>query len=289
MAWVVTADERASFKRCRRAWDLGARTGRGLEPIGAPVDDRSVRDGLAMHYFPGMWAWDRSIVRPLVLKAAGTAAPFVERYVDWAAGIDEFEPLRVDSDFDARIPDPREAGRDLATPSGDAVHYRGRVDALVIDADGDHWFLVHRLGPWSDGAALRLDESVVAAAWAWEHQNLDVSIRGVLFNEITPEGRFRRSVRRLSRHQIDGAGTRLGWEAIDMVDPGLSVYPTPAEHCRACPFVEPCLAMTERGDAEPVLASSYRQRPADAPVEGRLGGSTWGLGRGAAPPKLSGR
>src|SRR6476646_3370926 len=110
VAWVVTADERASFKRCRRAWDLGARTRRGLEPIAAPLHDRSVHDALAVHYFPGMWAWDRTIVRPLVLKAAGRAAPLVERYVDWAAGIDDFEPLRVDSDFDAHVPDPRESG-----------------------------------------------------------------------------------------------------------------------------------------------------------------------------------
>ena len=36
VAWVVTAEERGSFKRCRRAWDLGARTRRGLEPIAAP-------------------------------------------------------------------------------------------------------------------------------------------------------------------------------------------------------------------------------------------------------------
>lgn len=285
VAWVVTADERASFKRCRRAWDLSARTRRGLEPVGAAVTDRSVHDGLAVHYFPGMWAWDRKIVRPLVVKAAGPAAPLVERYVDWAAGIDEFEPLRVDSDFDARVPDPREAGCDLSTTWGEAVHYRGRLDALVIDPDGDHWLLVHRVGPWTDADGLRLDEAVVAAAWAWEHQNLDVVIRGVLYNEITPEGRFRRSVRRLSRFAVAGAGRQLGWEALDMLDPDLALYPSPAVHCRECPFVAPCLGMIERGDAEPVLGQAYRPRPPGEPAEGRLGGSTWSLGRGAAPPK----
>lgn len=285
---MVTAADRASFKRCRRAWDLGARTRRGLEPIGAPIADRAVGDALAVHYFPGMWGWDRAIVAPLVRKAAGAAAPFVERYVDWAAAVDEFEPLRVESDFDARVPDPREQGRDLATPGGDAVHYRGRIDALVVDPDGARWLLAHRFGPWSDADALRLDESVVAAAWAWEHEHLDTTIRGVLFNEITTEGRFRRSVRRLSRFQIDDAGVQLGREALDMLDPQLSVYPTPAAHCTGCPFVAPCVALTEHGDATKLLAESYRRRPPDEPVEGRLGGSTWSMGRGAAPPKFRG-
>lgn len=293
VSWVVTGDERATFKRCRRAWDLGARTRRGLEPVAVrAVDraiDRSVLDALAVHYFPGMWTWDRQIVRPLTLKAAGLASPLVERYIDWAAVIDDFVPLRVDSDFDARIPDPRDAGRDLATSRGDAVRYRGRIDALVLDADGEHWLMAHRLGPWSDGDALRLDETTVADAWAWENEHLSIGIRGVLFNEISPEGRFRRSVRRLSRFQISDAGVRLGWEAIDMLEPNVSVYATPAAHCSACPFVAPCLALTEHGDAEAVLADTYRQRPPEEVVEGRLGGSTWGLGRGAAPPRLGGR
>ncbi len=92
MTWVVTAEDRATFKRCRRAWDLSARTRRGLELKESPVDDRAVMDALAVHYFPGMWAWDRTIVRPLVVKAAGAdAAALVERYVDWAVAIDDFE------------------------------------------------------------------------------------------------------------------------------------------------------------------------------------------------------
>ena len=109
-----------------------------------------------MHYFPGMWAWDRTIVRPLVLQAAGEAADYVERYVDWAAGVDEFEPVRVELDFDARIPDPGGDG-DLAAPDGRAVHYQGRANALVVDDDRAHWLLVHRFGPWTDPDVLRLD------------------------------------------------------------------------------------------------------------------------------------
>lgn len=290
VTWVVSADDRTSFKRCRRAWDFGASTRRRLEPVGGHAADRPadrfLRAALAVHYFPGMWTWDREIVRPLTLKAAGPATALVERYIDWAAVVDEFVPLRVEADFEAGVPDPRADDCDLATRRGEAVRYRGRIDALVVDADGDHWLMIHRLGPWSDGNGLRLDEAAVASAWGWENEQLSTTIRGVLFNEISPEGRFRRSVRRLSRFQVVDAGLQLGWEAIDMLDRQVSLYPTPAAHCAACPFVGPCLSLSEHGDAEAILADAYRPRPPDVSVEGRLGGSTWGLGRGAAPPKI---
>jgi hypothetical protein len=233
-----------------------------------------------------MWSWERDNVRPLALKAAAGGSPLIERYIDWAERVDDFEPLRVESDFDARVPDPRDPTRDLAGPDGEAVHYRGRIDALVLDADGGKWLLAHRLGPLSDSDALRLDESVVADAWAWEIEHLDVVIRGVLFNEITSEGRFRRVPRPLTREHIAAAGAQLGWEALAMFDPALVTYPTPAAHCADCAFVAPCLAMSEGGNPEPILAANYRARPSDEPVEGRLGGSTWSLGRGAAPPKF---
>ncbi len=72
-----------------------------------------------------------------------------------------------------------------------------------------------------------------------------------------------------------------------MVDDTLSVYPSPSPaHCPSCPFREPCILRTERGDAEDVLATSFRPHPPEEVSEGRLGGVTWGLGRGAAPPHL---
>ncbi len=169
---------------------------RDLEPVdaGPGATDGSVREALAVHYFPGMWSWDRSIVRPLVLKAAGAAAPFVERYVDWAERVDDFEPLRVEFDYDARVPDPDGNG-DLAAPDGRAVHYVGRANALVVDHDRAHWLLIHRLGPWTPPEVLQLDEEAVTTAWAWEHTFLDAKIQGVLYNELTPDARFRRTRR----------------------------------------------------------------------------------------------
>lgn len=285
---AITATERAAFKRCRRAWDLGARMRRGLERVGAPAAaQHPARRALAVHYFPGMWAWDRTIVRPIVLQAAGAAGPFVERYVDWAAGVDDFEPLRVESDFDARIPDPGGNG-DLAAPDGRAVHYQGRVHALVVDSDRAHWLLAHRFGPWTDPSLLRLDEGAVAAAWAWEQTFLDARVHGVLFNELTAEARFRRTRLRLSRGAIAGAGGQLAREVTEMLDPDLALYPTPGPDCPSCPFLAPCTAMQDGHDPGDILSRDYRPRPPEELQEGRLGGVTWGMGRGAMPVRFAG-
>lgn len=280
---VITASDRAAFKRCRRRWDLGARARGGLEPVGTvPAARNRAREALAVHYFPGMWSWDRTIVRPLVLQAAGPSAPFVERYVDWAEALDDFEPLRVELDVDARVPDPSGDG-DMAAPDGRAVHYRDRVHAQVVDGDGAHWLLVHRFGPWTDPALLRLDDAAVTAVWAWETCFLDAEIVGVLYNELSPEGRFRRTRLRLARSGVAQAGRQLSLEAAEMVDPGVPIFPTPAADCPGCAFVAPCLAMQDGHDPEELLARDYRPRPPEELQEGRLGGSTWGMGRGAMP------
>jgi hypothetical protein len=44
--------------------------------------------------------------------------------------------------------------------------------------------------------------------------------------------------------------------------------------------------MNRGENAEAMLATRYRPRPPDALEEGRLGGMSWGMGRGAAPPHL---
>jgi len=283
---AITATERAAFKRCRRAWDLGGRVRRGLEPVtGAPAAEHPAREALAVHYFPGMWAWDRTIVRPLVLKAAGAAAGYVERYVDWAKELDDFEPVRVEFDYDARVPDPGGDG-DLAAPDGRAVHYQGRAHTLVVDDDRAHWLLEHRFGPWTAPEVLRLDQAAVTAAWAWETTFLDARVHGVLYNELTLEGRFRRTRVRLSRGAIEEAGRQLAREVAEMVDPALALYPTPADDCATCPFVSPCMAMQDGNDVEDQLARDYRPRPPEELEEGRLGGSTWSMGRGAMPVRF---
>jgi hypothetical protein len=96
---------------------------------------------------------------------------------------------------------------------------------------------------------------------------------------------FRRTWVRRTRAEVDGVGARLSAEAIDMLDPGLALYPSPRpEHCGPCRYRAPCLAMNEGADPGPILAAGYQPRELDRPEEGRLGGGSWSMNRGAAPP-----
>ena len=96
-------------------------------------------------------------------------------------------------------------------------------------------------------------------------------------------GVLRRTRIRRSRHEIATVGSQIAAEAVDMTS-WPTVYPTFAAHCRDCEFTTPCSAITEGADAEPLLQADFR-RPPDEPHKPRLGQSTWGFGRGAAPPR----
>jgi hypothetical protein len=101
------------------------------------------------------------------------------------------------------------------------------------------------------------------------------------------DGEFRRTRVPRDRAELAAMGARLAAEALEMVDPGLRVYPSPApEHCGSCQFVAPCLAMERGGDVRAVLETGYRDRGPERVEPGRLGAATWGTGRGAAPPRF---
>ncbi len=179
VGFVVTADDREWFDRCRRAWDLGSRLRRNLERLGddGPTLDRTMHTALAVYYFPGMWAWSRSIVEPLVersLRDGGfpdSAFDFVRAYARWAETVDDFTPLRVETDLDVHVPDPTRPNAELGAPDGGAVHYRDRVDLFVVEEtpDGEsYWLVDHRvadgreLNPWAPADQLALDERALA-------------------------------------------------------------------------------------------------------------------------------
>jgi hypothetical protein len=101
------------------------------------------------------------------------------------------------------------------------------------------------------------------------------------------DGEFRRTRIPRDPAELAAMGARLAAEALEMVDPGLRLYPSPApEHCGSCRFVAPCLAMERGGDVRAVLAAGYRDRGPERVEPGRLGAATWGTGRGAAPPRF---
>lgn len=192
----------------------------------------------------------------------------------------------------ANLPDPWFDGRDLTTPSGEAVEYRDRLDLVVTD---DRRALVGGRAPGAGRQVhrpppARLDERSAAACWSWGAINLSTPVAGTLTTSYCsrrppvptasggrwwpgrPPG--------LLRDQA-----QLAHEALDMADPGVRVYPNArAEWCTGCAYRAPCRAPSEgaRPDAEAILAEGYRPA-ADEAEPGRLGTTTWSMGRGAAP------
>jgi hypothetical protein len=185
MATVLTTSDLRSFKRCRRAWDLGSPSRRNLAPNEAerPFElDTAVRDALAVYYYPGMWNWPRKVVEPIALgKFAESMARQLERhderfgtsgadrilfeqmlplgdtmlrrYFEWAPSVDWFHAIRVDTDFRVNPPDPDSPGDGLVA-GGHAVRYAGRIDLLAVeqavwrrqqDDDTVYWIVHHRL------------------------------------------------------------------------------------------------------------------------------------------------
>jgi hypothetical protein len=375
MPEIVRASERTAFKRCRRAWDFGSRSRQNYEPL-VPARafdlEKAVHDALALWYFPGMWEWDRSLVRGFAMEGfhksmrkqldayaavadvseaqeeeweaqVGAGERLLDRYFAWAPGADAFSPVRVDTDFDANVPDPATAGSDLVAPGGGPVHYQGRVDALVVDAFDAYWIMDHRLvvdGQWEDLNQLLLDEQSIAACWAWEIFYYGMKIAGTIHNELrldAPEimdaapdpaacapaavaeegdappydvvGRrrlymeavripdervqvsgneaFRRTRITRTRAELEACGRQVAEEALEMTSSGLVVYPSPSvANCAPCPYREPCIALNMGTDEQAILQANYRNRGPEEIVEGRLGGVTWSMNRGARPPKF---
>src|SRR2546423_4788412 len=146
MPEIIRAHERAASKHCRRAWDFGSRSRQNYEPL-VPARafdlEKAVHDALALWYFPGMWEWERTLVRGFAMEGfhksmrkqldayaavadvseaqdeewqaqAGEGERLLDRYFPRAPGGDTFSPVRVDTDFDANVPDPATVGVDRA-------------------------------------------------------------------------------------------------------------------------------------------------------------------------------
>jgi hypothetical protein len=260
MTYLITPADRAAFQRCPRQWDFGASGRQNLEtlnPPRAPDLGRALREALDIYYFPGMWDWPRPITLPLVRQgferalatqreqapdAGGdavwqpvleTGQRLLERYVDWAPGVDRFSPVQVGAEYDVTLLDPAHPGRALLTPGGQAIRYRGRIGMLAVDANDAYWILTHRLveGDWPPAGELAADEEGVAACWAWEQFYLGMAIAGTIYNEVradvpdqpgvparprrdTGRGRWRPSRRRdrpqrVSQHEPSGGGRSI--------------------------------------------------------------------------------
>jgi hypothetical protein len=216
--YVARPWESTLFRRCRRAWDLGARERQDYEPIEpAQVFDfgEAIHDALDVYYFPGMWDWNRAIVRPLAVKGFEKSMRrqrdayaqtrdlsaeqvqrweqhlelgigILERYFHWALDVDRFTPIQVAPQFDITLPDPADPDRGLITPDGRSLQYRVRLDLVVIDDHELYWLVEHRIvtdSQWPDLDQLRLDEQALTRSWAWQLGFL-AKLEGTIHNEL---------------------------------------------------------------------------------------------------------
>lgn len=204
MDYRVSAEERAAFKRCRRQWDFGSIHRQRLHPLDPEPRDltQALRDALAVYYYPGMWDWQTAIVLPLVRKAfmrSIAAEPpsaqrmenldlgtdLLERYFEWAPTVDDFGPMKIETDVEALVPDPLVVDKALSTKDGWGVLYTERVAMVAVDANDEYWVVLHSVvGDWSDTESLLLDEAAVAACWAWEQTYLGMDVAGTIHNEL---------------------------------------------------------------------------------------------------------
>lgn len=216
--YVVRPHESKLFRQCRRAWDLGARERHDLEPIvPARTFDfgEAIHDALDVYYFPGMWDWDRAIVRPLAVAGFEKSmrrqrdayaqareladeqvgdwerhlvlgADFLARYFELAPEIDRFTPIQVAVQFDVTVPDPADTDTGLVAPDGRGIHCRVKIDLAVVDEHQLYWLVEHRIVTdpvWPDLDRLRLDDLALTRSWAWQLGFL-ARVEGTIHNEL---------------------------------------------------------------------------------------------------------
>ena len=324
MPVTVTEAERASFLRSGRPWDVAAgmrpnirqNMRQNLEPANRPAApdlDRAIRDALAVYYFPGMWDWDNGVRLPLVGQeldrtltgeARDEARALLERYIRWAPNVDRFAPVLVETDFEATVLDPD--GAAVVTAGGEPIRYRGRIDLMAVDQHDAYWIVRHRLvdGDWPATEELIKDEEALAACWAWEQFYLGMAVTGTIYNELSRTcgrsrpwlrlGAARRAVR---QHEPSGGGRSIPQHR--------RMYARAREPARVKPVEQRTGQGFRRtwrrhtaGDvaaaglrlgadvAEMARSDGFWPRPADNQEEGRLGGRSWSMGRGAAPPRF---
>ena len=326
MPVTVTEAERASFLRSGRPWDVAAgmrpnirqNMRQNLEPANRPAApdlDRAIRDALAVYYFPGMWDWDNGVRLPLVGQeldrtltgeARDEARALLERYIRWAPNVDRFAPVLVETDFEATVLDPD--GAAVVTAGGEPIRYRGRIDLMAVDQHDAYWIVRHRLvdGDWPATEELIKDEEALAACWAWEQFYLGMAVTGTIYNELSRTrgrsrpwlrlGAARRAVR---QHEPSGGGRSIPQHRRMYARAREPARVKPVEQRTGRGFRRTWLRHTA-GDvaaaglrlgadvAEMARSDGFWPRPVGNPEEGRLGGRSWAMGRGAAPPKFRG-
>jgi hypothetical protein len=64
-----------------------------------------------------------------------------------------------------------------------------------------------------------------------------------------------------SDYELEQIGLNIGYEALDMIDPGLRVYPSPGRFsCQTCAFRQPCLGQNQGEDYMYTLKTLFEQK-----------------------------
>ena len=107
--------------------------------------------------------------------------------------------------------------------------------------------------------------------------------------QVSGNEAFRRTRITRTRAELEACGRQVAQEALEMTSPDLIVYPSPSlANCAPCPYREPCIALNMGVDPAAILAERYRDRGPEEVEEGRLGGVSWSMNRGARPPRFAG-
>ena len=312
--FVVTRPAIATgSRRCRRAWDLGARgrarprarstahrptveRRRRVSRAGGPLLPRHVGVGPLDRGAAGQAALDRQPAEAttgLPSRSSATATGRRRSTTSRRCGSSSTSTSRVPDPVIGRRR-PRDGDRRRRPLPGPDRTRRGRRRRRR------YWLLVHRLvraGPTADELALD-ERSVAGVLGLGADRAVDAGGR----RPRTPSSatRHRRTFRRTRRGARAGASrrplpARLGRTVAAMlaiVGHGVAVDPTPgwstARAARSGRAVH--RRMMQRRAPTPTVAArraaSGSVDRADVLEEGRLGGVSWGMGRGAAAVRL---
>jgi PD-(D/E)XK nuclease superfamily len=212
-AIFIHTSDRLSYKKCRRRWNWVSKIRHNLRPIQRAM---ALEFGTAIHaaqevfYNPETWflrgtpqwevveqaalrAFRQSMIelKEAYLRKTKQEALYDEakeewethfelgqkmliHYFKWSEGRDNFTPVATELDFVVYLFDYE----------GRPVYYRGRIDLLAMDDDGNYWIWDHKtLARWMDIDHLDFDEQLGSYNWAVSKM-LGIHVVGNIYNEL---------------------------------------------------------------------------------------------------------
>ena len=231
-------------------------------------------------------------------RPAGRAVACSTAFRRWAPGVDRVHARsgsRPTSTCTSPIPvlpgdTPGHAGRRRASATATAIRL-----VLVDDEDDRYWLGEHRVvDEFADPTtSWRSTSALLTACWAWERDRARTRRSPASSTPscaLDPPSSGARVVARTDAGEAQRRGPPRRAPCVGDARPPTSrrrARRRRGRTARGARSARPCLAMNRGDDAAALLADALRRaRPPDVLEEGRLGGVSWGMGRGAAPPHV---